>query len=197
MPRASTPPSPGSRRCCTWPEGPKSDDVATANLMRAAARAEVRHVVLISVVGAEAMPLGYFRAKAGAEHAVTASGVPRTTIRVAQVDTLVPRMVEALARLPFVIDPQGLRAQPVHADEVAARLFELALGEPAGLVPDLVGPEVHTMADLTYSYLRSGDADAGHGYRSGSRARSAAPTEAGGTWRWRGRPSRPVPGSRP
>lgn len=122
--------------------------------MRAAARAEVRHVVLISVVGAEAMPLGYFRAKAGAEHAVTASGVPWTTIRVAQVDTLVPRMVEALARLPFVIDPQGLRAQPVHADEVAARLFELALGEPAGLVPDLVGPEVHTMADLTYSYLR-------------------------------------------
>jgi hypothetical protein len=44
--------------------------------------------------------------------------------------------------------PGAIRFQPVAADEVAARLVELALGEPAGLVPDLAGPEVYPMADL-------------------------------------------------
>lgn len=123
--------------------------------MAAAARSAVRHVVLISVVGADAMPLGYFRAKAGAERAVAESGLPWTTVRVAQVDTLVLQMVEAMARLPFVVDPRGLRAQPVHPDEVADRLTELTLGSPAERVADLVGPEVHTLADLTRGYLQA------------------------------------------
>jgi hypothetical protein len=41
-------------------------------------------------------------------------------------------------------------------DEVAARLVELALGAPAGLVPDLAGPRVYPLADLLRSYLRAG-----------------------------------------
>jgi len=36
--------------------------------------------------------------------------------------------------------PGGLPVPAVDAGEVAARLVELALGEPAGLVPDLAGP---------------------------------------------------------
>ena len=34
-----------------------------------------------------------------------------------------------------------------------ASLTELALGEPAGLVPDLAGPKIYTMAELVKSYL--------------------------------------------
>jgi uncharacterized protein YbjT (DUF2867 family) len=41
-------------------------------------------------------------------------------------------------------------------DEVAARLVELALGAPAGLVPDLAGPRVYPLADLLRSYLHAG-----------------------------------------
>ncbi len=38
----------------------------------------------------------------------------------------------------------------------AARLVELALGEPAGYVgPDLGGPRVYRMVDLLRSYLRA------------------------------------------
>ncbi|MDN5853447.1 MAG: NAD-dependent epimerase/dehydratase family protein, partial [Actinomycetia bacterium] len=47
----------------------------------------------------------------------------------------------------------GFRFQPVDADEVAARLVELALAKPAGLVPELGGPEVRTAKQLTRSYL--------------------------------------------
>jgi uncharacterized protein YbjT (DUF2867 family) len=51
--------------------------------------------------------------------------------------------------------PAGIRFRPVEADEVAARLVELALGEPAGLVPDLGGPRVYRAADLLRGYLRA------------------------------------------
>jgi uncharacterized protein YbjT (DUF2867 family) len=38
---------------------------------------------------------------------------------------------------------------------VADRIAELALGEPAGAVPDLAGPTVYTLRELVDSYLQS------------------------------------------
>jgi uncharacterized protein YbjT (DUF2867 family) len=49
----------------------------------------------------------------------------------------------------------GFRFQPVEADEVAARLVELTLGEPAGRVPDMGGPQVYGAAELLRGYLRA------------------------------------------
>src|SRR5438128_1866119 len=37
--------------------------------------------------------------------------------------------------------------------EVAERMAERALGEPSGLVPDLAGPKIYTVAELVKSYL--------------------------------------------
>jgi uncharacterized protein YbjT (DUF2867 family) len=51
--------------------------------------------------------------------------------------------------------PAGSAFQPVETDEVAARLVELALGEPAGLVPDLGGPRAYGAAELVRAYLRA------------------------------------------
>ena len=60
-----------------------------------------------------------------------------------------------LAKLPVIPVPAGFRFQPVDAGEVAARLVELALGAPAGLVPDLAGPRVYRTGDLIRSYLQA------------------------------------------
>ena len=60
-----------------------------------------------------------------------------------------------MAKLPVVPVPGGLRFQPVDPSEVATRLVELTLDQPAGLVPDLAGPKVYGMADLVRSYLRA------------------------------------------
>jgi hypothetical protein len=43
----------------------------------------------------------------------------------------------------------------VDAGEVAARLVELALATPAGLVPDIGGPRVYATSDLLRAYLRA------------------------------------------
>jgi uncharacterized protein YbjT (DUF2867 family) len=64
-------------------------------------------------------------------------------------------MAQGMAKLPAIPVPSGFRFQPVDADEVAARLVELALGEPSGLVPDIAGPRVHTLSELIRDYLRA------------------------------------------
>ncbi|RIQ37412.1 SDR family oxidoreductase [Jiangella rhizosphaerae] len=135
--------------------GPKGDDEATARLARAAADAGVRHLVHISVIGADRVPLAWFRMKLAAEQAVTGSGVPWTVLRAAQFHDLVLKTATAMARLPVIPVPGGLRFQPVDARDVAERLAELTLGEPAGLVADLAGPRVVPMGELLRSYLRA------------------------------------------
>jgi uncharacterized protein YbjT (DUF2867 family) len=142
----------------------KGDEAKAATLVRAAARAGVRHLVYISVVGADRVPVtsavdramfGYFAAKRAAEQVVAGSGVPWTTLRATQFQESVLLIVRRLARLPVVPVPSGWRFQPIAAGEVAARLVELALDAPAGLVPDLGGPRVYELAELVRGWLRA------------------------------------------
>jgi uncharacterized protein YbjT (DUF2867 family) len=142
----------------------KGDGDKARHLAKAASRAGVRHLVNISVVGADRVPLssavdramfGYFGSKLAAEQAVAGSGVPWSTLRATQFHDLIYLVVRQLARLPVVPVPAGIRFQPIDAAEVAARLVELALGGPSGLVPDLAGPRAYDLADLTRGYLRA------------------------------------------
>ncbi|MEU3169562.1 NAD(P)H-binding protein [Streptosporangium sp. NPDC006930] len=135
--------------------GSKGDDKATWNLMGAASKAGVRHVVYISVIGANTMPLGWFKTQLEAERAVMDSGIPWTMLRAAQFHDLVLKIAEKMGKMPVVPVPGGLRFQPVDSREVAARLVQLTLGRPAGLVPDLAGPTVYGMGELVGGYLRA------------------------------------------
>jgi uncharacterized protein YbjT (DUF2867 family) len=142
----------------------KGDDDKARHLVQAASHAGARHLVYISVVGADRVPMagsidramfGYFGAKFRAEQIVADSGLPWTTLRATQFHQLTLKTVTQMAKLPVIPVPSGFRFQPVDADEVAARLVELALGTPAGLVPDVGGPRVYAMADLVRGYLRA------------------------------------------
>ncbi|MDT0377763.1 SDR family oxidoreductase [Streptomyces sp. DSM 42041] len=173
--------------------GPKGDDEATAHLARAAAEAQVKHLVYISVIGADRVPLAWLRSKLAAERAVADSGVPWTTLRAAQFHDLTLAMVEKMAKLPVVPSPGGLRLQPVDAREVAERLVELTLGAPAGLVPDLAGPRVYDLAELSRGYLRARGkrrplmpvripGKAGRAYRAGANLTLEGATLGERTW---------------
>jgi uncharacterized protein YbjT (DUF2867 family) len=142
----------------------KGDEDKARHLVRAAQRARVRHLVFISVVGTDRIPVasgidramfGYFASKLAAEQVIAGSGLPWTTLRATQFHDLTLKTVQQMARLPVIPVPSGWRFQPVDTGEVAARLAELALGAPSGLVPDLGGPRVYEMAELVRSYLRA------------------------------------------
>jgi len=142
----------------------KGDGDKARTLVRAASRAGKPHLVNVSVVGADRIPVvsavdramfGYFASKRAAEEVVAGSGLPWTTLRASQFHDLVLTTAQAMAKLPVIPAPSGVRFQPVDAGEVAARLVELALGKPAGLVPDLAGPRVYELKDLLRGYLRA------------------------------------------
>jgi uncharacterized protein YbjT (DUF2867 family) len=135
---------------------PKGDDAATRNLVRAATTTgAVEHLVAISVIGADRLPIGYFRMKAEVERVVAESGLQWTVLRAAQFHDLALKVAKGMGRSPVVPAPGGIRWEPVDARDVAARLVELTLGAPAGRVADLAGPEVHPLSDLVRGYLNA------------------------------------------
>ncbi|MDL9981494.1 SDR family oxidoreductase [Microbacterium sp. ASV49] len=120
----------------------KGDEIGAGHVADAARTAGVGHVVLISVTGADALPLAYFRSKDRSEHVVAASGVPYTVLRAAQFHDFAWTVFGGLMKSPIVPAPAGVRFETVDVADVAARLAELVDGAPAGRVPDIAGPEV-------------------------------------------------------
>jgi uncharacterized protein YbjT (DUF2867 family) len=142
----------------------KGDEDKARRLVQAVSRAGTRHLVYISVVGADRIPInsgvdramfGYFESKFAAERVVADSGLPWTTLRVTQLYESMLLLVQQMARLPVVPVPAGWRFQPIDAGEVADRLVELAFGTPSGLVPDIAGPRAYDIAELVRTYLHS------------------------------------------
>jgi uncharacterized protein YbjT (DUF2867 family) len=123
------------------------------DLVAAALRANSPHLVYISIVGVDRVPLRYYRHKLADEQLIVASGLPWTVLRATQFHDLVAVMLRMLAKPPVMPLPAGWSFQPVDVRDVGARLARLALDEPAGRVPDFGGPEVRTVADLACSYL--------------------------------------------
>ncbi|WP_371655140.1 MULTISPECIES: SDR family oxidoreductase [unclassified Streptomyces] len=133
----------------------KGDADATRNLVRAAEKAGVAHLVYISIVGVEDVSFGYFKSKLESERVVTESGLPWTLLRVTQFYDFILNGAQKAKKLPLVPVPSGFRVQPIDPEEVAVRLAELALDKPAGRVPDLVGPQATDAVAMIRAYLKA------------------------------------------
>lgn len=139
--------------CASSPRG--GDEQAAAHLLDAARRAGVAHLVYISIVGVDRVPLRYYKSKLAVERLVTASELPWTILRTTQFHDLVAQMLAPLTKSPVIPVPSGISDQPIEVSEVAARLAELATSAPAGRVTDMGGPEVRTFESLTHAYLHA------------------------------------------
>ena len=144
--------------------GMKGNENETRRLVQAASQAGTRHLIYISVVGADRIPIvsgidramfGYYGSKLAAEQVVAESGLPWTTLRATQFHESMVKLVQQMAKLPVIPVPAGWRFQPIDAGEVADRLVELGLGTPSGPVPDLAGPRVYEMAEMVRTYLHA------------------------------------------
>ncbi|GAT12166.1 NAD(P)H-binding protein [Mycolicibacterium novocastrense] len=140
--------------CATQPVGGK-DVAATQNLVAAASRAGIGHIVHVSIVGIDRIPLPYYRTKLRAEQVLTASSIGHTVLRATQFHDLIRTSFTAQRYFPVLATLRGARFQPIDTADVAARLVELVDAEPAGRAPDIGGPAVHSHAELARMYLRS------------------------------------------
>lgn len=126
----------------------KVDIAGSGRLIDAARAAGGPHLVYVSIVGCDRIPLGYYRTKELVERAIAQSGLPWTVVRATQFHDLMLGLAYWLTRLPVVPVPKGLRDQPIDVRDVASRLSELVEAGPAGRAPDMGGPQVLTVEGI-------------------------------------------------
>lgn len=126
----------------------------TGNLLAAGRRAGVQHHVVLSIVGTgrPGMGSGYNAGKVAQEALVRRSGMPFSIMRATQFHQFIPELLDRIPG-PVLVVPR-MRIQPVAAGEVAAALAALAAGPPAGMAPEMAGPEPAELADLARQLSR-------------------------------------------
>ncbi|HEV7896611.1 MAG TPA: SDR family oxidoreductase [Planosporangium sp.] len=130
-------------------------DVEAANRLLAAARPGGAHLMYVSIVGVDRVPLKYYGEKLAVERLFERWDRPWTIQRITQFHTLLHTMLRQVAKLPVVPVPAGTSFQSIDVPEAAAHLIRVAGGPALGRAPDLGGPEVRDTVDLVRAYLRS------------------------------------------
>jgi uncharacterized protein YbjT (DUF2867 family) len=126
----------------------------TQRLLDAGARVGVRHHVGISIVGCDRVPTSYYKVKAMQEEAIAAGAVPWSLLRATQFHSLLAAAFAQAARARLM--PRGgAKLQPIDPAIVAKRLADSAHAKPAGRLPDLGGPEVRTLSELSSAWRRA------------------------------------------
>lgn len=133
----------------TW----RTDVEGTARLLAAAGSAGVRHLVYVSIVGIDRVPLAYYRHKLTTEEVVSRGAVPWTILRGTQFHDLMDGLMRRMTRLPVALVPAGFKAQPIHVDEFADVLWRCAAAAPAGRAPDAAGPEVLSYPEMLRMWM--------------------------------------------
>jgi uncharacterized protein YbjT (DUF2867 family) len=138
----------------TDPKRTAQVDVAgTARLMAAANQAGVSHLLYVSIIGIDRIPLGYYKAKVEAEKLVTAGGVPWSILRATQFHSLIEMFIRKAARFPLVMPlAKDLRFQGVDESEVAVRLVRAVNEGPGEYLLEFGGPEVKTLGEYAVTW---------------------------------------------
>lgn len=127
---------------------------ATAEtLLTAAARTGVGHALLLSIVGIDRNPHGYYAGKVAQEQVWAHSTMPSTIVRATQFHEFAGQ-VAGQARLgPLQLAPRA-RTQPIAAAEVAAHLVGLVETPVAGRATDIAGPREEDLAAMIRAWVR-------------------------------------------
>ena len=118
------------------------------NLLRAAISADVRHVVILSIVGAELVPGSpYYRAKVLQEDILKAGPVPFSIVRAAQFFEFMNAAIsenadETTVRLP------SIRIQPMASADVAQAVADVSVDPPLRGTREIAGPDVFALDEL-------------------------------------------------
>jgi uncharacterized protein YbjT (DUF2867 family) len=122
----------------------------TRRVAEAAARVGVGHVVGLSIIGCDRVPISYYRVKTAQEEAIRAGAVPWSILRANQFHELLATIFAAAARARVV--PAGrLPLQPVAAADVATALADIVERGPSG-DSALAGPRVERLGDLARTW---------------------------------------------
>jgi uncharacterized protein YbjT (DUF2867 family) len=128
-------------------------ETSTRNLLAAEKKAAVKHHVALSIVGADRNPdSGYLRAKVAQEKLIKDSGVPYSILRATQFFEFIGGIADSSTE-GNVVRLTSAKLQPIAADDVAAALALVVLGEPVNGFLEVAGPEPLSLAELAQRWL--------------------------------------------
>ncbi|MER6384131.1 NAD(P)H-binding protein [Streptomyces sp. NPDC001250] len=118
------------------------------NLLAAARKGGVGHVVILSIVGTDQVPeLDYYRAKELQENLLAAGSIPYSIVRATQFMEFMDAVLSWTADGDTVRLP-ATPIQPIAAKDVAAAVAEVAAGAPLNGIRNIAGPEIFTLDEL-------------------------------------------------
>lgn len=130
----------------------RGDVEMTRNLLDVAGDA---HVIFVSIVGVDRLPMAYYKVKLAAEQLVAREAAHWTILRATQFHDLVRTIADVLAKSPVVPFFARTTMQPVAVEDVAVRVADLAEAPPVqDRAPDFGGPEVRPMDEFFARHLR-------------------------------------------
>jgi len=139
----------------TDPRHPDAVDVSgTRHVIEAARSIGVGHLIFVSIVGIDDIPLAYYKRKVSAEAIVTGSGVPYTIVRATQFHALIDMLLSFVVRVPVVMPlPAGVMFQSVAESEVAERLVVCLADGPRGRAADFGGPHILSLREMARMWM--------------------------------------------
>ena len=128
-------------------------ETSTRNLLAAEKTAGVKHHVALSIVGADRNPdSGYLRAKVAQEKLIKDSGIPYSILRATQFFEFIGGIADGSTE-GNTVRLTSAKLQPIAADDVAAALAPVAMGEPVNGFIEVAGPEPLPLAELAQRWL--------------------------------------------
>ncbi len=128
---------------------------STGNLLAAEKKTNVRHHVVLSIVGTEKLPdNAYFKGKAAQEDLVKGSGMPYTIVHATQF----------MEYLGVIADLGGTgnethistgNVQVIAADDLVDALVKVLTGSPENATVQVAGPERAPMSEVVARYLKA------------------------------------------
>ena len=112
------------------------------------------YIIYPSIVGIDRSTYSYYIAKRETEKIIEQGLIPWTIVRATQFHDFVLGLIQSFGAdtLP-VIPVEAMRFQSIDVGEVANRLVSLIEQRPAGHTPDMGGPQILTIEEMTETYL--------------------------------------------
>ncbi len=129
--------------------------VAAHHLVAAARQAGVQHLVYVSIVGIDQIPLPYYKAKLAAEAIIRKSGIPFTILRATQFFPFIDFLIRGMMYFPVGFVPKKVLLQPVSIESVSEKLAALARSAPANEILNWGGPEILPLGELAKFWLEN------------------------------------------
>lgn len=139
----------------TRPFSPATDVEGTRKMLEEGKSLGVKHMIHVSIVGIDKVPISYYKIKIAAEKVVKDAGVDYTILRATQFHPFLDTTIEKTLKYPVAFMPKAIKYQPVGLKVVVDKLLDIYDHGPVNDTQDIGGPEVMTMGEAAKIWLRT------------------------------------------